>query len=194
MVSNIGRLNLLLILAAFFLLLPGYFEEIIMKTLLPGRLLVFFALVTLSFAIASCGKDEDVSGIPKTTLLTGSKWYIKALDVDPAYPVVIGGLTFKVHDLYFLFDNCVTDNYLIFNNDSTLVSDAGPSRCSADEEQTYYGTWQLDSTESNISWTIPAENIVKEYGIAGLDRETLKLIDVFEENGVTYRGILTLKH
>jgi hypothetical protein len=152
-----------------------------------------FTLIGLVLLIASCSKDDDV-GLSSTEMLTAGRWYIKALDVDPAYSVDIGGITFKVHDLYFLFDNCATDNYLIFNSDSTLISDTGTTKCDSDEPQTVYGTWQLDSTESKISWSIPSENINEEYGIAEISSKTLKLVDIFEENGVVYHGVLTLKH
>lgn len=151
-------------------------------------------LTILILSVTSCSKDDDSLGASKAEMLTAGKWYIKALDVDPAYPVVIGGITFKVHDMYFLFDNCATDNYLIFNNDSTLTSDTGSSMCDPDEPQTVYGTWKLDPAETKISWTIPSENIDEEYGIAEISMKTLKLVDIFEENGVIYHGVLTLKH
>lgn len=155
--------------------------------------LVCVLTVTL-LSYSSCSKDDDSNSVSKAELLTANRWYIKALDVEPAYPVVIGGITFKVHDLYFLFDNCATDNYLIFNNDSTLISDTGNTKCDSDEPQTVYGTWQLDPAQTKISWSIPSENIDEEYGIAEINRESLKLVDIFEENGVVYHGVLTLKH
>jgi len=160
------------------------------------KISVFLAsiLTVTLLSYSSCSKDDDSNSVSKAELLTADRWYIKALDVEPAYPVVIGGITFKVHDLYFLFDNCATDNYLIFNNDSTLISDTGNTKCDSDEPQTVYGTWQLDPAQTKISWSIPSENINEEYGIAEINRESLKLVDIFEENGVVYHGVLTLKH
>ena len=160
-----------------------------------GNSLIINSIATLFCIVlfASCSKDEDVSGIPKADLLCGESWYIKAFSIDPSYPVVIGGLTFKVNDLYFLFKNCATDNSLIFNTDSTLVQDTGSKKCDPDEEQTVYGTWQLDAAEKNITWQITGE-AEQEYEIVELNHDVLKVKDFFTENNVTYSAILTLKH
>jgi len=164
-----------------------------MKRLSIGMKLIMMVTLLAVMIFASCQKDEDVSGIPRTELLAGGKWYIKAFSIDPSYPVVLGGLTFKVNDLYFLFKNCATDNSLVFNADSTLIQDTGTTKCDPDEDQTVYGTWQLDSTETFLSWTIPGD-AEQEYEIVELNKDILRVMDVFTENDVTYSAVLTLKH
>jgi hypothetical protein len=111
-------------------------------------LMLMGGLVTVS----SCKKDDD-DPATKTQTLSGKKFFIKSMPVDP--PVdVLGNL---VDDFITWMPDCSKDDFIIFNENGTFVNDEGATKCEPTDPQTENGTWVFLNNEKQIRLTVDGD-------------------------------------
>jgi hypothetical protein len=127
-------------------------------------LMLMGGLVTVS----SCKKDDDDSP-SKTQTISGKKFFVTAMKIDPGVTTPTGIFT----DLFPFMPDCVKDNYLTFNENGTLVSDEGATKCEPGDAQTETGTWEFMNNETQLKMTTDGESDI--YNIDQLTSSVLKL-------------------
>ena len=149
-------------------------------------LMLMGGLVTVS----SCKKDDDDSP-SKTKTISGKKFFVKSMKVDPAITTPTGVIT----DLFAFMPDCVKDNYLTFNENGTLVSDEGATKCEPDDPQTETGTWEFMNNETQLKMTSDGDSEI--YAIDQLTNSTMKLsysqTEDFGEGEKIYHVIIELE-
>ncbi|HZK08665.1 MAG TPA: lipocalin family protein [Bacteroidales bacterium] len=128
-------------------------------------LLLMGGLVTFS----SCKKDDDDSP-SKTKMISGKKFFAKAMKIEPGVSTP-GGVT--ITDLYPFLLDCVKDNYTTFSENGTFIDDEGATKCEPGDPQTINGTWEFMNDETQLKQTYGNEYQI--YNIVELTNSVLKL-------------------
>ena len=139
------------------------------------RILPLFLAVTLAFV--ACKKDDEPT---KTELLSGGKWTLTALTVNPAF--VSNGIS--ITDVFATYPACLKDDFQTFATDGTYTYDEGATKCDPDDVQTETGTWKFNAGETEISLTLPTYTDAWE--IKNLTATSMTSIYKFTDSGVTY--------
>ncbi|MDX5346857.1 MAG: lipocalin family protein, partial [Hymenobacteraceae bacterium] len=138
--------------------------------------------------------DDDKKVVPDKTrseLLTAGSWKITAETINPAYDYDGDGTTET--DLHALKDPCNQDDIIVFKADNTFSIEEGATKCDPTDDQIILsGTWAFVNNENAISLTTPFGTA--ETPITDLTESTLKIVDTFDENGVTYTTTTTYSH
>lgn len=145
-----------------------------------------YLLCLLSIATVSCKKNnEQADKKSPTTLLTQKIW-----KAESTY-VTVGGQT-KYDELA----PCVLDDTFLFSSDGAGIHDNGPSKCNEGEDQQTSFNWNFKENGTVISF-IGGNGILDASGdnkIGLLDENTLELYEDVEQDGITYRVAVRLKH
>lgn len=147
-------------------------------------MIAFLCISTLS----SCKKDkgDNSSGKTKTELLTSGTWKIKAFSSNPAYDWDGDGDTET--DIFGAMDGCEKDGYYTFKSNGTFEVNEGATKCEADDNQTETGNWNFIADETKINFD------GEEYTLLELTGSTLKIKDVYTDDGVDYTDEITFGH
>lgn len=127
-------------------------------------LLLMGGMVTIS----SCNKDDDDSP-SKTKTISGKKFYVKSMNVNPGVTTPIGIIT----DLYSFMPDCVKDDFMTFNENGTVVDDEGATKCEPTDPQTESGTWEFMTDETQLRMTY--DDVAQVFDIETLTDTSLKL-------------------
>ncbi|NCA86640.1 MAG: hypothetical protein EOM83_13910 [Clostridia bacterium] len=127
-------------------------------------LLLMGGMVTIS----SCNKDDDDSP-SKTKTISGKKFYVKSMNVNPGVTTPIGIIT----DLYSFMPDCVKDDFMTFNENGTVVDDEGATKCEPTDPQTESGTWEFMTDETQLRMTY--DDVAQVFDIEALTDTSLKL-------------------
>jgi len=140
---------------------------------------IIFALASCAI-LASCVKDEDKDPIDvsKTTYLKDGRWQLKkstwlpSVDDSTGFPV----------DKYTELAGCEKDNFLIFNNNTTVSRYEGLSKCEVGAPDSLVYSYELVDNDGFLRiWSNPED---KDNSIILAGKATYPSIDTFF---VTYR-------
>jgi hypothetical protein len=123
----------------------------------------FFLLLITGNMMCDKGKDSP------EMLLTGKQWTLNDWSVSPPYEVDGEMIT----DLYALMPECAKDDFMVLNNDGTLVKDNGDLMCSENDPQTTDGTWNISADRSMLR--INLEGDETEYSIVEITDDSMIL-------------------
>ncbi|MBS0029565.1 hypothetical protein ACTJJ0_17865 [Chitinophaga sp. 22321] len=86
-----------------------------------GDVTLFLAAAMSLLFFTQCHKDKDKpTPVGNKSFLVGKKWQVKAITVKPGIDV---GEEEPVEDLFSLLDNCIKDNFTVFQADGNGVED-----------------------------------------------------------------------
>lgn len=123
-------------------------------------------------ALGACKKNDDNAPRSNTDLLTARNWRLSA---ETTTTVINNGPP-TTADSYANQDACERDNFVKFNADKTVVSDEGPTLCSASDPQTQAGTWKLANNDTQLTISDPtAPGTGQAFDVVALSASTLRL-------------------
>ena len=144
-----------------------------------------FAVFLLLININACSKKENLpqpansenlnsstikySAPDRKSLLTGKKWKMTALIVDPPKPYEFPGP--NVTDWYKQMKPCEKDNVLTYYADGYMTDDEGAAKCFKKDPQTITGSWEFNSDQTIITETINSKTV--SYEVVKLQNDTL---------------------
>ncbi len=152
------------------------------------KLLFGFAALTLIFS--SCKKDDSGSGSGTRATLTTGMWKMTASSAVVEYPAPIGT---QAVDVYSVIRSCEQDNLYRFNEDGTITSDEGATKCDAsDPQQKSAGTWTLNGDQTKLTMTASGQNITAD--ITTINSSTLVVKYVTNYNNMSATTTTTYAH
>ncbi len=95
----------------------------------------------------SCQKEPDVTLESRTDLLTSGTWRLTGHTFDPPLDLDNDGEADDT-DFFPYYEDCEKDDFYQFNADGSGVLDEGPTKCDADDPQTYPFTWSWRENET----------------------------------------------
>jgi hypothetical protein len=122
-----------------------------------------YTVLALALLLAACKKEKS-----KEELLVGD-WKRKTMTIDP--PQEVNGAI--ITNLYAQMEDCEKDNLYSFYDNATYKADEGFSKCDSADQQSFSGSWQLLSSETELKIIYLSDTVV--YGILELDEDILKL-------------------
>ncbi len=154
---------------------------------LPSKktVVIFFCTPLAFFA---CKKSSPATASSDFSILISGKWQLTAYSVAPP------GSSTSIN-AYSLLPSCFTDNYYIFNTDSTLTIDEGATKCDASAPQTTItGKWKLLANNTELSGVESVGGTNDITTIIQLDNNTLKLQDTTTYSGTLVNATATFTH
>lgn len=151
----------------------------------PIILLLMITAATVTF---SCKKDkEENSAKTKTELLTTGTWKLISYTSNPAYDWYGNG-NFAT-DIFNALNPCERDGLDTYRTNGIVEINEGALKCNSTDPQTFTLTWAFTNNESKILY-----DGFDEYELIELTASTMKLRQIFVENGVTYTHNETYGH
>jgi len=150
------------------------------------KTVILFLCAPLCFF--ACKKSSPAAASSDFAILVSGKWQLTAYSVAPP------GSSTSI-DAYSLLPSCFTDNYYIFNADSTLTIDEGATKCDASAPQTTVtGNWKLLANNTELSGVQSVGGTNDIATIIQLDNNTLKIQDTTTYSGTLVDAIATFTH
>lgn len=103
---------------------------------------VLISLLVVAIAILSCKKDNTVAKSP-AEYLVAHKWTLVSATLNPAYDWFDTGT--KITNITAHVGNCIKDDLMVFNKDSSYFVLTGAVKC---------GTYQKDTTDMG-TYSVP---------------------------------------
>jgi hypothetical protein len=148
--------------------------------------ILFFCASVCFFA---CKKSSPPAAASSDfSILVSGKWQLTAYSVAPP------GSSSSIN-AYSLLPSCFTDNYYIFNADSTLTIDEGATKCDASAPQTTVtGDWKLLANNTQLSGVESVGGTNSIATVIQLNNSTLVLQDTTTYIGTLVNATATFTH
>lgn len=142
---------------------------------------IILVALGLTFGLVACKKDKPAEKT-KLEMLTSGQWKITE--------VYIAKDTVVALDYYSTMEECVKDNFFMFNSNFSITSDEGATKCDNSVAQTTTdGKWNLGNNDQ--TFTLEESTVLPIPGnismkVVQLDNSTLKLS---KDTTIVYPGI-----
>jgi hypothetical protein len=145
-------------------------------------------LVITGITALSCKKEKNEPTVKtKTELLTTGTWKLTAYTSTPAYDWYGNGVF--ATDILNALNPCEVDGFDTYRANGVVEINAGPLKCDPTDPQIFTAAWVFTNNETKIMY-----DGFDEYELVELTATTIKLRQIFVENGVTYTHNETYGH
>ncbi len=136
-----------------------------------------------AMAFTACKKDDDDK--KEDTVSVVGTWKMTALTLTSSY---MG--QDSTEDLFKDMDACEKDDLQRFNEDKTVTSLSGATKCDpSDPSSEAAGTWSMSSDNKTLTLNDGGADV---YNVLTLDAKTLKLSQSETQSGVKYSYTITM--
>jgi hypothetical protein len=150
--------------------------------------IILLLMITAATVTFSCKKDkEENSAKTKTELLTTGTWKLISYTSNPAYDWYGNG-NFAT-DIFNALNPCERDGLDTYRTNGIVEINEGALKCNSTDPQTFTLTWAFTNNESKILY-----DGFDEYELIELTATTMRLRQIFVENGITYTHNETYGH
>lgn len=149
---------------------------------------VVVSLFIVAMAILSCKKDNTVAKSPAEYLLA-HKWAMVSATINPAYDWYATGS--KITDIFAPKGECIKDDLMVFNKDSSYFVLTGAVKCETyQKDTTDRGTYSISKDFKNLTRSefdtpslikeISDTRVVFETSFIGKDKATYVLTETLQ--------------
>jgi hypothetical protein len=152
---------------------------------------IVFAIAVLGIlSISACKKDSKKTETNTTEArLTAGNWQLTA----SLYQQINNGVAGKETDDFNDLKGCEKDDFVLFTAAKNIVTDEGPTKCSAgDYQQTTQGTWSLIENDTKMRQSSFLGNV--DWVIEKLDEKNLRISTTTADGTLIHKSTSVYKN